>query len=212
MRQVVLSQDPDCVVISSFAISKNIVPTTGREMPTTLYLHSPMQYIHTHYDEYVHKINGIKGWLFRRIVRKLTQRDTQPRIYDHLIANSNYTVDAAQKVYRLNIDQIQYPSIDRRLYDRTILSPHDYLVYVGRLVRFVKEVDRIIHAANATQTNLVLIGSGPDEEYLRSIAGPTCIFLGRNPPDMHQTIGRSRGLINITKESFGIATAEALVL
>jgi galactitol-specific phosphotransferase system IIB component len=42
------------ILISSFAIAKNITPISG--VPMTLYLHSPMQYIRTHYDEYKEKL------------------------------------------------------------------------------------------------------------------------------------------------------------
>jgi glycerophosphoryl diester phosphodiesterase len=45
---------PDHILISSFAIAKNITPISG--VPMTLYLHSPMQYIWTHYDEYKEKL------------------------------------------------------------------------------------------------------------------------------------------------------------
>lgn len=46
--------NPDHIVISSFAVAKNITPISGVKM--TLYLHSPMQYIRTHYDEYKEKL------------------------------------------------------------------------------------------------------------------------------------------------------------
>ena len=49
---------PDHIIISSFAIAKNITPISG--IPMILYLHSPMQYIWTHYDEYNEKLKGIK--------------------------------------------------------------------------------------------------------------------------------------------------------
>ena len=45
---------PDYITISSFAIAKNITPISG--VPMMLYLHSPMQYIWTHYDEYKEKL------------------------------------------------------------------------------------------------------------------------------------------------------------
>ncbi|MEI6672895.1 MAG: hypothetical protein WCL02_06295 [bacterium] len=45
---------PDYITISSFAIAKNITPISG--IPIMLYLHSPMQYIWTHYDEYNEKL------------------------------------------------------------------------------------------------------------------------------------------------------------
>jgi hypothetical protein len=53
MSKQIKKYNPDTIIISSFAWSKNI--NTGK-IPTTLYLHSPMQYIWTHYDEYKQKI------------------------------------------------------------------------------------------------------------------------------------------------------------
>ncbi|MEI8091484.1 MAG: hypothetical protein WCG98_04575 [bacterium] len=45
---------PQEIVISSFAVAKNITPISG--VPMTLYLHSPMQYIRSHFAEYDQKI------------------------------------------------------------------------------------------------------------------------------------------------------------
>jgi hypothetical protein len=46
--------NPEKIIISSFAIAKNIsVPNIKKK----LYLHSPMQYIWSHYDEYTHKLS-----------------------------------------------------------------------------------------------------------------------------------------------------------
>ena len=53
MSKQIKKYDPEEIFISSFARSKNI-NTYG--IPTTLYLHSPMQYIWTHQKEYTKKI------------------------------------------------------------------------------------------------------------------------------------------------------------
>jgi hypothetical protein len=45
---------PNEIIISSFAIAKNISVT---DIKKKLYLHSPMQYIWSHYDEYTHKLS-----------------------------------------------------------------------------------------------------------------------------------------------------------
>ncbi|NOZ43766.1 MAG: hypothetical protein GXP45_01100 [bacterium] len=53
------------IVISSFAIAKNLEfckqqarPNYRRDKPsTTLYLHSPMQYIWSHHDEYLQQLS-----------------------------------------------------------------------------------------------------------------------------------------------------------
>ncbi|HCY21227.1 TPA: hypothetical protein DIC40_05255 [Patescibacteria group bacterium] len=54
---------PNKILISSFAIAKNIqqCKTISKEnIDTTLYLHSPMQYIRSHSQEYQQKLTGRK--------------------------------------------------------------------------------------------------------------------------------------------------------
>lgn len=62
LRRKITQHQPDHLVISSFAVAKNIINSSPKQFKsrTTLYLHSPMQYIHTHRDEYSKKITGIK--------------------------------------------------------------------------------------------------------------------------------------------------------
>lgn len=215
LRRKIQKHNPDQVIISSFAVAKNIVPTIGKwQIVTILYLHSPMQYIHTHRDEYRQKITGIKWWIFRTIAYKLKKRDTLPRIYDTIITNSNYTATQAKDIYGMSVDRVWYPQIHTAFGQQApITCPDNYFVYVGRLVKFVKKVDRLIELVNATGDHLVLIGSGPDEQYLKKIAGPNCLFIGRvdDVDKRIDIIRKSRWLLNITKESFGLSTAEALL-
>ena len=51
-------------------------------------------------------------------------------------------------------------------------------------------------------------------EYAKSIAGPTIIFLGliTDVQEKIDIMKHAKGLINLAKESFGIATAESLCL
>jgi len=81
-------------------------------------------------------------------------------------------------------------------------------------VKFVKEVDKIIELFNHTKDPLIIIGSGPDETYLKSIAHKNIIFVDwiDNKKEMFKMIAQAKGFINLTKESFGISTTEALLL
>ena len=58
------------------------------------------------------------------------------------------------------------------------------------------------------------MGNGPDEVYLKSIAGPSIIFIGRiaDIDDKIKIIKNAKWLINLTKESYGIGTVEAMLL
>ncbi|USN56423.1 MAG: hypothetical protein H6766_05190 [Candidatus Peribacteria bacterium] len=132
LRRKIVRSKPDTLVVSSFAVAKNIVPATGNwQLATTLYLHSPMQYIHTHRDEYSEKITGIKGRIFRSIAEKLRKWDTKERAYDTIIANSNYTAIQAKHIYHMSVDRVQYPPINRTFGEQApILQPDNYFVYV----------------------------------------------------------------------------------
>jgi hypothetical protein len=61
---------------------------------------------------------------------------------------------------------------------------------------------------------LIVMGSGPDELYLKSIANPWIIFIGwiKDVDEKIKIISQSKWLINLTKESYWIGTVEALLL
>lgn len=169
---------PDHITISSFAIAKNTTPISG--VKTTLYLHSPMQYIWTHYDEYKEKLTGFKGKLFHRIVPKLRKRDLKFTKFDKVYANSKYTAKVAENLYGIKNIEIKYPRINQKFFVPAIQEiPQEYYLYIGRLVNFVRETDKIIKLCNELKVPLIVMGSGPDEVYLKSIAGPSIIFIGR---------------------------------
>lgn len=111
--------------------------------------------------------------------------------------------------------QVKYPLVTKKCFIPTIeKEPQPYYLYIGRLVNFVRETDKIIKLCNELKVPLIVMGSGPDETYLKSIAGPTIIFIGRiqDVDDKIKIIKNAKGLINLTKESYGIGTMEALLL
>lgn len=90
----------------------------------------------------------------------------------------------------------------------------NYYVYVGRLVNFVRESDLVIKLFNKLKLPLIIIWSWPDELYLKSIAWENIIFTWwiDDIQERIKIIQQSKWLINLTKESFGLGTAEALLL
>jgi glycosyltransferase involved in cell wall biosynthesis len=211
MSKQIKKYKPNHIIISSFARAKNI---NTNNIKTTLYLHSPMQYIWTHYDEYSDKIKGRKWRIFRQITPILRKRDSKSRSYNKVVSNSQYTQQQGEKIYNIS-STIQYPPIDRTVLQIQVNPEYqNYFIYSGRLVTFVKEVDKIIQACNQTKTQLIVMGDGPDKEKLQTTSGETIIYIPRIQ-DIHkriQLIQWAKWLINITKESFGISTMEALLL
>lgn len=200
---------PPKVVISSFAIAKNLsfckTEYSGTFNPiVSLYLHSPMQYIRSHYDEYIQKITWYKAKIFKYITPKLRKRDKKFTKYDDVCSNSDYTAQLAKNIYGID-SKIKYPKIDQTFLNSSVnLSPNSYYLYVGRLVKFVKELDKIIHLFNEIKQPLLVMWSGPDEEYLKSITKWNIIFIGwiQDPTEKMNIMKNATWLINITKESF----------
>ena len=123
------------------------------------------------------QLHGIKGFLFHYIVPKLRKWDKKFTKFDVITANSQYTADLAKELYHMKA-KVQYPKLLNLYYETPVADqPLAYYVYVGRLVAFVKECDLIIKLFNKIKKPLIMIGSGPDEEYLKSIADDTIIFL-----------------------------------
>lgn len=201
---------PGEIVISSFAIAKNISVT---DIKKRLYLHSPMQYIWSHYDEYIHKLSWFKLALFKAITPRLRKRDKKFNKFDEVKFNSEYTAKLAKDLYWID-GQIEYPKVDDVFFSCTVnKTPDNYYIYVWRTVKFVKEVDKIIKLFNDTNENLLIMWSGPDEVYLKSIAWNNVIFIWwvSDPIEKMKIIKNAKWMINITKESFGICTMEALL-
>lgn len=236
LRKKIELYTPNNVVISSFAAAKNVVRQVSsnwkktksqysnidifkkndhsRPVSTTLYLHSPMQYIRENYEENIKKLSFPIKQLYQFATLYLRPRDKNPREYNTIYANSNYTAALAKKLY--NIDaQVSYPHIDKAFFAEPIdQQPKPYLVFVWRVQKYVREIGLVIDACNQTNTPLVVIWDGPDMAYAKSIAWPTIIFVWdiRDVQEKIQLIKNASWLINLAKESFGIGTAEALCL
>ncbi len=239
LRRKIQYYNPDAITIDSFAAVKNIIPpfsitkpankkymkskdwwanhikgTYTKQPHTTLYLHSPMQYIRENYSENISKLWFPIKQLYIFATKYLRPWDQSQRQYDVVLYNSNYTAKLAKQLYKIDW-QVSYPQIDKAFEKEPIIEyPKEYYVFIWRVQRYVREIDRVITLCNKTNTPLIVIGNGPDMEYAKSIAGPTILFVG-NITDVWEKITlikHSCGLINLAKESFGIATVEALCL
>lgn len=202
--------NPEKIIISSFAIAKNIsVPNIYKK----LYLHSPMQYIWSHYEEYTKKLSWFKLTLFKWVTPRLRRRDKCFTNFDEVEFNSNYTAKLAKELYWIEW-KVVYPKVDECFLGCQVNDhPSNYYVYVWRTVKFVKEVDKIIQLFNEIEQPILIMWSGPDEKYLKSISWNNIIFVWwiSDPQEKMWIIRNAKWLINITKESFWICTMEWLL-
>lgn len=88
-------------------------------------------------------------------------------------------------------------------------GPDSYFLIAGRLHAH-KDNDLVIRACNELGVNLHVVGSGRDEQHLKSIAGPTVTFLGRVSDDqLKEEYSHAQAYIYPQLEDFGLMPLEA---
>ena len=199
----------DLVLSSSSAFAKGVI--TRPETMHICYCHTPMRWC-WNYDEYVQRerLGRIARNILPFFITGLRVWDqTSSMRVDHFIANSPVVADRIRKYYRRDAVVIPPPvEVSRFTFDPTT-RPEDYFLIVSRFMPY-KRIDLAIEACNQLQLPLVIIGSGRDENRLKSIAGPTIRFMGRLSDDevLHY-YAHCRAFILPGEEDFGITPLEA---
>ncbi len=143
--------------------------------------------------------------------------ETAKRV-DYFIANSQETARRVKKFYRRE-STVVYPPVDVQgpasaagaTRGRAFFANRGYFLSVGRLT-YSKRVDLAIMAANKLMLELKIVGSGKEEAYLRSIAGPTVDFLGSvSDEQLDELYKGAKALIFCAMdEDFGMVPVEAM--
>lgn len=130
---------------------------------------------------------------------------------DELVANSQTTRERIKKFYRRESTVI-YPPVEVGSSQSAVRSKKEnYYLSVGRLT-YAKRVDLAIEACNKLNLPLKIVGSGKEESYLKSIAGPTIEFLGTvSDEQLAKLYSGARALIFCAlEEDFGMVPVEAM--
>ena len=199
----------DLVLSSSSAFGKGVV--TRPETMHICYCHTPMRWC-WNYDEYVERerLGRIARSILPFLITGLRVWDQMSATrVDYFIANSPVVADRIQKYYRRDAVVIPPPvEASRFAFDPTIM-PEEYFLIVSRFMPY-KRIDLAIEACNRLQLPLVIIGSGRDENRLKSIAGPTIRFMGRlTDEEVLHYYAHCRAFILPGEEDFGITPLEA---
>ena len=128
----------------------------------------------------------------QRVDRYVTNsRTTQRRIADYLCREST----------------VVYPPVDTHRFAPSEARSH--YVLLSALMSH-KRIDLAIEAFNQLGLPLIVVGDGPDEGRLRSLAGPTIRFAGRVDDERAARMLSSAQAVVVTSiEEFGIAAVEA---
>jgi glycosyltransferase involved in cell wall biosynthesis len=137
-------------------------------------------------------------------VDKITSKNV-----DYFIANSATTAGRIKKYYSRD-SKIIYPPVDTEFYTPGREEREDYYLVVSSMVPY-KKVDVAVRAFNKTGRKLKIIGSGPELNYLKSIAKDNISFFNWCEKDiLRKHYRKCRALLFPGKEDFGIVPVEAM--
>ena len=208
----------DLIISSSTAESKSVKKKP--EAVHICYCNTPTRYYWSHYEEFKNSFHFgplniiIKPFIpfFVWWMRKLDLKAAAG--VDHFIANSNEVKRRIKEYYNRD-SAVIFPGVDTKRFAKTTSSgsksnERSGFITWGRHVPY-KKFDLAIEACNLLEEPLIIIGSGPETERLKQIAGPTITFPGRVSDDeLVKLAHKSKAFIFPADEDFGISPVEAI--
>ncbi len=179
------------------------------------YCHTPTRYYWSHYDEFRKEFNFdlltpiIRPFIpmFVRWMRRLDLESVKG--VDYFIANSTVTQQRIKKYYG-RTSTVVHPPVDIERFTPPPRTERDGFVMWGRHVPY-KRFDIAIAACNQLKAALTVIGSGPDTERLKKLAGPTITFTGRiSDEELNEIAWHSKAFLFPNEEDFGMSAVESL--
>ena len=196
----------DLIVSSCFGFAKGV--HRGKAAVHVCYCHTPMRWVWRASDYFAQeKLSPLKRlflWLTLKPLRWWELRAArQPDFY---IANSQVVAKRLSDFFGIP-SVIIPPPIETSRFSISS-TPAEYFLILSRLVPY-KRLDLAVRAASELSVPLKVIGSGPDLERLRAMAGPTVEFLGRQPDEaVNRFVSECKALIFPGEEDFGMAPLE----
>jgi len=194
----------DLILSCSHCVAKGIIP-----LPDALhisYLLTPMRYAWDMYGEY---FGGNRNKMIPLFIHYLRMWDvTSSQRVDHFLCISKHVKNRIKKFYRREAEVI-YPPVDTKRF-RLQENKEDYFLIISSFAPY-KRIDLAIEAFSRLGYPLKIIGSGPEEKRLRSMARSNVEFLGWVPDEaVADCYSECRALIFPGEEDFGIVPLEAM--
>lgn len=199
----------DIVISSNSAFVHGII--TAPKTHHLCYFHSPMRFAWDWTHEYIaeQRIGLLRKIAIAHLLKKIRMWDcaAASRV-DTAIANSRTVQQRIAKYYRRHAEII-YPPVDISRF-KISRSSENFFLIISQLTPY-KKIDLAIQLFNKIQRRLVIIGDGPQHNYLQSIAGDTIDFLGfKDDATVKTYLENCRALIFPGEEDFGITPIEAM--
>ncbi len=200
----------DLVISSSHAVAKGVL--TGPNQLHISYVHSPIRYAWDLQHQYLHEASldrGMKAKLARMLLHYMRMWDQRTASgVDEFIANSHFIAKRINKSYRRQSTVI-YPPVDTSRFTLHE-AKEDFYLTASRMVPY-KKIPLIVEAfAAMPDKRLVVIGTGPEMERVREVAGANVTLMGYQSDEvLRQYMQRARAFVFAAEEDFGIAPIEA---
>jgi glycosyltransferase involved in cell wall biosynthesis len=194
----------DLILSCSHCVAKGIIPP-----PDALhisYLLTPMRYAWDMFEDYFGK-RGNK--IITVVMHYLRMWDVvSSQRVDHFLCISNHVAKRIEKFYQREA-VIIHPPVDTKRF-RLINQQEDFFLIVSNLSPY-KRIDLAIEALNRLKYPLKIIGVGPEEKKLRSMARRNISFLKWQPDEIvADYYSKCRALIFPGEEDLGIVPLEAM--
>ena len=203
------------IIISSSSAEAKAVRKTRPGQVHIAYIHTPIRYYWSHYEEFRRefKFGALTPFIrpfIPALVKRMRKLDLESiKDIDVLIANSEVT-QARIKQYYKRASTVVHPPVDVERFTPPPKGERSGYVLWGRHVPY-KRFDLAVQAANQLDVQLTIIGSGPDTARLKKLAGPTVQFVGRvSDKELVRLAQSAKGFLFPNEEDFGISAVEAL--
>jgi glycosyltransferase involved in cell wall biosynthesis len=200
----------DLVVSSSHCAAKGVRPAPGARH--LCYCHTPMRYVWDRYDDYFGpgRASALTRLVARAVAPRLRAWDVRSAARVHrFAANSEWVRERIRRYYGRDAVVIP-PPVDTSFFTPGEDRPGSYDLVVSALAPY-KRLDLVLDAYRGTGRPLRIVGTGPEEARLRSLAPPEAAFLGRVTDDELRALYRGcRAVLMPGVEDAGIVPLEAL--
>jgi len=204
----------DIIISGSSAEAKAVRKTRPGQVHIS-YIHTPIRYYWSHYEEFRKEFQFGPLTPFIRpliplFVKKMRKLDLESvKDIDVFIANSTVTQQRIKKYYK-KPSTVVHPPVNIARFTPPPASERQGYVLWGRHVPY-KRFDLAIEACNALGVPLTVIGSGVDTERLKKLAGPTITFTGRiSDEELVDRAHKAKAFLFPNEEDFGISAVEAI--
>jgi glycosyltransferase involved in cell wall biosynthesis len=200
----------DVVISSSHCVAKGV--RVARGAVHLCYCHTPMRYVWDRYDDYFGpgRVSGWTAAVVPAVAEGLRAWDvaTAGGVH-HYAANSAYVAGRILRYYGRTAAVIP-PPVDTGFFTPDGRPPGDFDLVVSALVPY-KRIELILDAYRQGPRPLKVVGSGPELQKLRALAGRQTELLGSVDDETLRDLYRGcRAVVMASVEDFGIVPLEAM--